>query len=130
MGRFLYLMHRTAGSAADAGAASSLPWLGLATASFSLPLVYGSVVHELSGLWPVLVAAVLTTAVLRRRPSALVHWVGSVPPRDILDPLMRSLRRLGAFLDEQLTVSRNRIGTAVRAFLCRPGECLLDREVV
>ncbi len=119
MGRFLYLMHRMAGSAAIAETGSSLPWLGLAAASLSLPLVYGAATYELSGVWPILVAAVLTAAVIWVRPPGLVQWVGLIPPGDFLDPLMHSLRRLGIFLVRLFTECHNRIGAGLRGRLPR-----------
>jgi len=92
MARFMYLMNRMTGAAPIAGAAPSLPWLGLAAASLGLPLAYGAVSYELSAAWPILVALVLTTVVVWRRPSLVTRWVGAVPPGDILEPLARIFR--------------------------------------
>ena len=92
MARYLYLMNRMTGSDPIAGAASSLPWLGLAAASLGLPLVYRAVSYDLSAAWPILVALVVAAGVVWRRPSPVTRWVGVVPPGDILEPLARIFR--------------------------------------
>ncbi len=93
MGRFLYLMHRAAGSAESAGAASALPWLGLMVLSLGLPLVHGGFSFAVSDTGLILAAAIAAGAMARRRPAALAKWVGRIPPGDVLEPLLRILRR-------------------------------------
>lgn len=96
MGRFVYLMYRLAGSATIAGGAAALPWLGLATVSLGLPLIYGAIVDNLSSAWPILAAAVLIVAVLSSNTLLPAKLVGLIPPGDILEPLLRFARRLSA----------------------------------
>lgn len=117
--RFLYLMHRTAGAAAAARPASSLPWLGLVAISMGLPLVLGTVTFTLSSVLPIMAAAVLAIATIKGRTLGVGRWVGRVPPGDILNPLMRLLRRLASALGKYGLRSRTFLDDGLRKRLLR-----------
>jgi formate hydrogenlyase subunit 3/multisubunit Na+/H+ antiporter MnhD subunit len=115
MGRFLFLMHLAAGSGGSKGTASALPWLGLVVISLGLPLVHGAPSFDLSDTTLMLAAAVAASAVALRPPAVLAKAVGWVPPGDILYPLVRISRQLGATLHVLRTRCRTGLGRELQA---------------
>jgi formate hydrogenlyase subunit 3/multisubunit Na+/H+ antiporter MnhD subunit len=96
MGRFVYLVHQLGGAAHGGSAWMALPWIGLLAVVLVLPFAHGGLSLSLTDAWPVALGATAVAAVWLARPARLAAWVGTVPPGDLLEPLLRLWGRLGS----------------------------------